>query len=108
MFHREYLLPVFVHILSCSLETYARLSSYSFPTFGTDRRWSLDESRMICRKLDNRKTHPHHKVSAFEITVQVFESADLGIHHQRHNVALVVVTRRIPLPAHLPARTALS
>src|SRR5260370_22611148 len=69
--------------------------------------WSLDESRMPCGNLDDRKAHPQHKVSALEISVQVLKASDLGIHHQRHNVTFVVVTRRIPLPAHLPTRTAL-
>src|SRR6266851_2784452 len=75
--------------------------------FWLDLHRSLDVSRMPIRKCDDRETHSHNEISTLEIPVQVRKTADLRIHHQCFDLALVVVAGRFPLLSQLAARPAL-
>src|SRR6266853_6758881 len=57
---------------------------------------ALDVLWVSVVKLDVGETHPRHEISALEITVHLFEAADLARHHQGPDLAFEVVTLRFP------------
>src|SRR5439155_3171482 len=75
--------------------------------FWLDLHRSLNVPRMLARKCDDRETHSHNKISAFEVPAQVREAANFGIHHQCLDLALIVVAGRFTLVPQLAARPAL-
>jgi len=75
--------------------------------FWLNLRGSPNVHGVLLRQVDDREAYAHHKISALKVSPEIREAGDFGIHHQRHNVALVAVARRIPLLAPLPTGTAL-